>query len=559
MRSLLVWGAAALVACTSAQEDVSGSQSPPPKVPGGPEVPAGVTLDAAPSALHPLTPTQYRRTVRDLLGLTDADVASIKIPTDAGGIPSLLTVSKLDDAATQLTALGAHKKIATCDVAGAGTADCATKFITDFGTKAFRHPVTPDELSWLTGIYKTARTTFSFADSLDVLARVMLQSPQVVYVHEEGEATDGLPPGLLSVTQYELASRLSYFLWDSMPDDALFAAAAQRQLKGDGLRAQAKRMLDDPRARAKIIEFMTAWMELDGTARHVSIEEAVKDPARFPGDNAALRAAVRRETQELVGRVWEQGGKVDALFTSTDAFVNGPLAALYGVKDGAPQGDTWAWVTLPAAQRAGIATRAAFLLVYANPDIPSPIRRGSAVWREFMCTTFPPPPPAAMDVMIKGGETDPSGKPLSIRQTVDAKTMLDPVCASCHQKLNPTGFAFGHYDALGQWQDKEKGVSPAGVTYTADIDTAGDLLGSDVAGALDGAVALSAKLAASRQVKDCIASRTWRAAFARDVGAQEATSLKYVQDRLAASGSLRDALVGLIDSPAFQYMRKGTP
>jgi hypothetical protein len=556
MRSLSVWAAAALVACTSTSEDVTGSASKPNGT--APDVPAGVTLDAAPSALHPLTPAQYRRTMRDLLGLADADVASIKIPTDAGGIPSLLTVSKLDDAATQLTALGAHRKLATCDVGGSGSTECATKFITDFGSKAFRHPVTPDEVTWLTGIYTSARLSFSFADSLDVVARVMLQSPQVVYVHEEGEPADGLPAGLLAVTQYELASRLSYFLWDSMPDDALFAAAAQKQLKGDGLRAQAKRMLDDPRARTKIVEFMTAWMELDGTARHVSIEEAVKDPARFPGDNPALRAAVRRETQELVGRVWEQGGKVDALFTSTDAYVNGPLAALYGVKNG-PTGDAWAWVTLPADQRAGIATRAAFLLVYANPDIPSPIRRGSAVWREFMCTTFPPPPPAAMDVMIKGGETDPSGKPLSIRQTVTAKTMLDPVCMSCHQKVNPTGFAFGHYDALGQWQDKEKGVSPAGVTYTADIDTTGDLMGSDVAGPLDGAVALSAKLATSRQVKDCLASRTWRAAFARDVGDEEATSLKYVQDRLAASGSLRDALVGLIDSPAFQYMRKGTP
>jgi Protein of unknown function (DUF1592)/Protein of unknown function (DUF1588)/Protein of unknown function (DUF1595) len=555
MRTWWLWSAATLVACTSTSDDF-GAGAPAGKP--GPDVPAGVTLDAAPTSLHPLTPDQYRNTVRDLLGLADADVAAIKIPTDEGGIPSLLTVSKLDDAATQLTALGAHKKLVGCDVAGAGSADCATKFITDFGTKAFRHAITPDEVAWLTGIYNQAHQSFSFADSIDVLARVVLQSPQVVYVHEEGEARPGLPDGVLGLTPYETASRLSYFLWDSMPDDALFAAAAQNQLTGDGLKAQATRMIADPRARAKIIGFVTTWTELDGTARHVSIEEAVKDPTRFPLDNAALRAAVRRETQEFVGKVWDNGAKVTDLFTSTDAYVNGPLAKLYGLPSG-PAGDAWQWTTLPAAQRAGLATRAAFLLVYANPDIPSPIRRGSAVWREFMCTTFPPPPPAAMDVKVSGGETDSAGHPLSIRDTVVAKTTLDPICSSCHNKVNPAGFPFGHYDALGQWQDKENGVSPAGVAYSAPIDASGELVGSDVAGPVDGAVQFSAKLAASRQVKDCLASRYWRAAFARDTATQEVTSLKYVQDRLASSGSFKDALLALVDSPAFQYMRKGTP
>src|SRR5207244_1895914 len=124
------------------------------------------------------------------------------------------------------------------------------------------------------------------------------------------------------------------------------------------------------------------------------------------------------------------------LFSSPDAYVNAPLAKLYGVTNG-PTGDAWQWVTLPAGQRAGLATRAAFLLVYSNPDIPSPIRRGSAVLREFMCVNFPPPPPAAMDVKITGGGTDPNGKPLSIRDTVNTKTMNDPVCASCHTKVNP--------------------------------------------------------------------------------------------------------------------------
>jgi hypothetical protein len=164
-----------------------------------------------------------------------------------------------------------------------------------------------------------------------------------------------------------------------------------------------------------------------------------------------------------------------------------------------------------------------------------------------------------MDVKISGGEADPSGKPLSIRDTVNAKTLQDPVCAGCHSRVNPAGFVFGHYDALGQWQDVEQGVSPAGVAYTAPIDATGDLLNTDVAGQVDGSVAFSAKLAQSRKVKDCLATRYWRAAFERDPADQETTSLKYVQERLASSGSFKDALLGVIDSPAFQFMRKGAP
>src|SRR4029079_5219626 len=116
---------------------------------------------------------------------------------------------------------------------GAATDDCAKKFITDFGARAFRRPLTTDETTWLTGVYGAAKAQFNFADSIDVVTRVMLQSLQFVYVREEGEAFANLPAGLLKVTQYELAPRLSYLLVDSMPDDALFKAAADKQLTVD--------------------------------------------------------------------------------------------------------------------------------------------------------------------------------------------------------------------------------------------------------------------------------------------------------------------------------------
>jgi hypothetical protein len=557
MRSLWLVATLALGACLPSFDRGSNREGGPNGASGPAGVPPGVTLDAAPVVMHRLTPQQYRHTVRDLLGLTDADVASIKLPVDDGTLPSLLTVSQLDDNAAALVALGAHKKLVPCDI-NQGDDACAAKFISAFATKAFRHPITAQELGWATNVFASAKAQFSFAESIDVVVRAILQSPQLVYLREEGESEKDLPAGMLRVGQYELASRLSYLFWDSMPDDALFDAATKKELTSDGLRAQATRMLADPRARTKMVQFVSTWLELDGTAKHVSIEEAVKDPARYPLDSAALRKAVRREMEEFVGHVWDRGASVNELFTSTDAYVNGPLAELYGVTNG-PKGDTWSWVTLPADKRGGLLTRAAFLLVYANPDIPSPIRRGAAIWREFMCTTFPPPPPAAMDVKIQGGGTDASGKPLSIRDNVDARTLGAPECAGCHSKINPAGFALGHFDALGQWQDVERGTAPGGAPYSATIDDTGELVGSDVPGVVGGAVQFSAKLASSRQVKDCVASRVWRSAFGRDVAPQESSSLRYVQDRLASSGTLREAMLAVVESPAFQFMRKAAP
>jgi hypothetical protein len=539
-----------------------GSAPPGTGSPGDPggALPAGTTLDAAASTLHRLTPLQYAYTVRDLLGLADADVANVKVALDEGVIPSLLTISSLDDAATLLASLRAHWKAVPCDPMSAGSPECATQFINDFASRAFRHPVTPDELQWLQGVYVKARAQFGFADSIDALARVILQAPSLFYVHEEGEAAEGLPEGLYRVAPYEMASRLSYLFWDSMPDADLFGAAAQRRLASAGdLQQQARRMLADPRARAKVIRFVTKWTELDGTTRHVSIEEAPKDPKQFPLDNPAMRSAMRQEIGELVGHVWDTGGSVSDLFTSNQAYVNGPLAQLYGVAGGPTTADSWAWVSLDPMKRAGLATRAAFLMIYSAPDIPSPIRRGSAVWREFMCFTFPPPPPDAMDVKITGGAQDASGMHLTIRQTVDLRTNVSSNCTGCHSIVNPAGFPFSHYDAYGQWQDVEVGTAPDGTKYSLPIDASGELKNSDVPGPVDGAVALSQKLAQSRTVKDCVASRWWEEAFGRPPVEPEKTSIAYVRDQLAATGNLPEALVAIVASPAFQYLRKEAP
>lgn len=556
----LVWVAAAICgACTGLVGELpvqSTTSAPEPKVDGpiAPELLVPPPKDAAEPQLRRLSAPQLAASVRDVLGIDDGDASEFLIPIDESTIPSLLTVERLRAAAAAVTSLRAHHRFVPCAVDGAGTEACAQEFIETFAGRVFRRPLTAEELDGLMTTYREAQTQFGFVDSLDLITEVIFQSPQFVYVFEEGRDEPGLPAGLRRLTSYELATRLSYFLWDTTPDDALLAAAASNRLDDDQqLGAEVERMLADPRAKAKLIDFVTRLMELDGTARHVSIEEAVKDPNLYPLDNPALRQAMRKEIGEFVGRVLDEGGSISELFLSRQAYVNGPLAQLYGLSDGPSRPDEWSWVTLPSEQRAGVATRAAFLFVYAAPDIPSPIRLGAAVWRDFFCYNFPPPPPEAADVKIVPGEGQ--GQDPSIRRAVENKTSAD-LCRGCHSKMNPAGFAFGHYDAIGQWQDEERGTTPAGVAYQTAIDASSQLIGSDVEGAFDGAIALSAKLAESRQVRNCFGAKLWSTAFGRAPATGEEKSLAWIQARLAESGSLKEALVDLIQSPGFRYVRK---
>lgn len=556
MRRWLLVGSLLLAACSVSDEN-NGKRSPRAPSPQD-ELPPGVVLDAAPASLRRLTPAQYKNTMRDLLGLSEADATTLVLPNDTGATPSVLTVTRLDEHAAAITTKGAHRRFVPCDVAGDVPSSCVDKFIDDFGSKAFRHPITDEERSWLKGIYDTARKTLPGTDAIDIVTRVILQAPALVYVHEEGEAKPGLPAGLLRLRPHEIASRLSYFMWDTMPDDALLQAASDGRLATSaGIKDQVTRMLDEPRTRAKMVSLVSSWLELDGSPRHVSIEEAVKAPSLYPLDNPSLRVALRTELESFVARVWDNGGSVADLLSSKEAYVNGPLAKLYGVTNGPADDKTWSWVTLPP-QRAGILTRGAFLLVYSNPDIPSPIRRGSAIWRELLCATFPPPPPEAMDVKVVGGTTGAGGKPLSIREIVETKTM-SAQCSGCHARINPAGHPFGHFDALGQWTDKENGVTPDGKTYTAEIDATGQLTGSDVPGTLDGAVAFSEALGKSAKVRECVARRYFNSAFGREATAEESTSLTYAEGRITETGSMREAVLAIVQSPAFQYLRKEVP
>ena len=544
---------ALLLACDGQIADPRGSGG----AGGGPGGPGGggaaLCEEGVPSVeareLRRLTPAQLRNTLRDLVG----DPGLEPNIDDDANVLTERGVRQLRTAAELIVSRRDHwtRTVFPCDPAGPADDACAEQMVDDFAQRAFRRPPTAEEREWLLGIYGDARAELGFADALEVLAQVILQSPQLVYVQEEGVAREGLPDGLRALTSWEVASRLSYFLWNTMPDDALFAAAASGTLETEaGLREQVERMLADPRAEHTLQSFFWQWLQLDGGQLHHALEDTDKDAEMFPEYGSELQAAMRTELEAFVRRVvLEEGGGFDALLTDNRAYVNGPLAALYGVEDGPATADEWAWVELDDAQRGGLLTRAAFLTVFASSDVRSPIRRGVFVVEEVLCNGLGEPPPNASDVPVGGGEVeDGSGGTVvrTVREDVEARTGGEP-CSTCHSVINPVGFAFEHYDAIGRWQNHE-------LQTGLPIDSTGRLQGSDVDGDLADALDLSRRLARSERVRGCFADRWMTRALGEKPGTADACSRQAVQQRFRETGDIRELLVSIVTSDTFRYL-----
>lgn len=499
---------------------------------------AGTTVALADLPLRRLSSAQYTATVRDLLG--DPGFAA-PLDDDAQVITER-GVRQLRDAAEQAIARKAEwsRDVFPCDTAGPRDEACVRELITDFGGRAFRRPVTPEEHAGLMDVYRATVADLTFAESLEVVVEVILQSPQLVYV-DDGDGTRA--PGTYPLDGFSIASRLSYFLWGTMPDDLLFqAAAAGRLIEPAGLRAEAERMLADPRAAKTIERFVWRWLQLDGGRLHHALEDAIKDDALFPEYGPALQAAMRTELEAFVRRVvLTEGGTFQDLLESRWAYVNAELAELYGVANG-PSGQDWAWVELPATERAGILTRAAFLTVFASAKVQSPIRRGVFVIEELLCGELGDPPPNANDVPVVGGTVE--GVVRTVRQDVEARTSGD-TCAGCHSVINPTGFAFERFDAIGRHRTTELGTR-------LPIDSSGALRGSDVDGPVAGALELSRKLGSSRVAQACFARRWASAALGQQLHTVDRCFVEQQTPRFFASGSVRDLILDLVTSAAFR-------
>ncbi|AKF08049.1 DUF1592 domain-containing protein [Sandaracinus amylolyticus] len=547
-RPSLLLAAVLASACTG---DLGGgpagpSGSSPRPGPGGPGEPVACDTgipQVAPAPLRRLTPLQYRNTVRDLLG----DPGYTPNVDDEAPVITERGVRQLRDAAELAIARRSSwsREIFPCDTSGAANDACASEFIDTFGARAFRRPLDDDDRSALLDAYRNALANdLTFGEAMEIVLEVILQSPEVVYFEEHGApgATDATRP----LSQYEVASRLSYFLWNTTPDDTLLGAARDGSLDAAGLRAQAERLLDDPRAEETLQSFFWEWLQLGGGRLHHALESTSKDETLYPEYDAELQAAMRTELEALVRDTFARGGSFEDLLTTRRAYVNGPLAAVYGV-DGPTSADDWQWVELDPTQRAGLLTRAAFLTVFSSATVQSPIRRGVFVVEEVFCVELGTPPPNASDVVVDGGDDGDGLR--TVRQDVTART-TSGTCSSCHSLINPVGFAFEHYDGIGRHRTEE-------LTTGLPLDASGVVAGTDVDGAVRDAVELSTRIATSARARACFSNRWLERALGRVPARLDTCSMERISERFRESGSMRELVLAIVESDAFRYVNVG--
>lgn len=523
---------------SSGGEGSSGGAEPDAPVPACGAVPV---VQSRP--LRRLTPTQYRNTMRDLLGDPEFEgpYDDVEATITEDGVREFRAGAEQAIANVDRWAAG----LVPCDLGGAADLECPLQVVDTLAPRAFRRPLTDEERAWLLSIYEDTEAEAGFRSGMEALLGSILQAPAFAYLIETGTPLDS-DPTFLALDDYTLASRLSYFLWDTMPDQALLDAAEAGELGTPaGLEAQVDRMLADPRTREKFADVTRGWFHLDGTEVKPGLFDVNKDTDLFPEHSFSLAFAMRREFEALVERTLLDAGDFSALFSSREAYVNASLAALYGVQG--PADDTsWAWVELDPQQRAGLLTRAAFLTTYASPVAQSPIRRGVFVFEDLLCRELDDPPPNASDVPVDGGVHD--GEVITVREEVELVTQ-GADCSGCHVIINNIGFAFEHYDALGRWQETE-------LLTGLPIDTSGALVGSDVDGALADAVELSERLADSRTVQACFAERWFAEALGSELDEMESCSAEHALATFAETGRVRDLLVGVATSDAFRFIKR---
>ena len=338
-----------------------------------------------------------------------------------------------------------QKRLLFCGPAdGESGESCARQIIGSFASRAFRRPARDDEVNRLLGLYRSAREQGqTFEEGCKLSLTAVLVSPQFLYRIELDPADNPTRPHALS--DYELASRLSYFLWSSMPDDRLFELAAQARLhEPDVLDDQVKRMLADRKSAAFIDNFAGQWLELRNLAN------ANLDPGKFP-EFSGLRDDMRREAELFFESIVRDNRSVLDLIDGKYTFVNERLAKLYGING--ISGDDFRRVQLTggqAARRGGVVTMAACVTVSALPNRTSPVRRGKFILDQILGTPPPPPPPDVPPLSEK--QTDLAGA--SLRQRMEAHRQ-NPSCAACHARMDPLGFALENFDAIGRWRDRD--------------------------------------------------------------------------------------------------------
>lgn len=409
----------------------------------------------------------------------------------------------------------------------------ARAFITAFGRRAYRRPLTLEEVERHLQIFNTGVSAPAdlgpFESGVRLVVQTMLQSPLFLYRVETSEAEVA---GTIPLGDHEIAAKLSYMLWNTMPDQLLFTAADAGQLTTvAGVEAQAKRMLDHPRAHAMVAAFHYQLLKVD---HYIDV---YKDPVKFPTFDKSLNDAMITETMMFVEDVvFAQNGDLATLLTAPYTFVNSALAPLYGV---APPADPaqFARVDLDPSRRAGVLTQIGFLASNAGAFENDPIHRGVFLNLQLLCTGLPPPPNVIPPL-------PPPMAGQTLRERIDGHTGKGTCGEGCHGYLiNPLGFAFENYGPLGEWQTMDAGKP---------IDATAEFSFKSGNQSYDGGVELAQLIADSEEAHRCYVGHLIEYGYARNLKPADYRVIDRVApDSQSGELSIKQIILELTKDPAF--------
>jgi hypothetical protein len=500
---------------------------------------------AGPRPLLRLSRTEYLNTVRDLLGVDPGPLEAM-LPADTedgstgfmlGGVVTRVELDRFMEAAEVVgqSVPGKLASLLPCQPAGKEDA-CARDFVAAFGRRAYRRPLAPAEIDGLQAHYARARKELGldFPNAVRVVVQTMLSSPHFLYHWERGAVPAVVEGGLVRLSPWEVASRLSYFLWGTMPDEELFNAAEAGKLGAvAGIQAQARRLLASPRAWDAVRTFHLQWLGLTDLA------SMSKDTKIFKDFRASLVESMGKETEAFLRATFFDGGdgKLSTLLTAPHAYVDERLAKHYGLAG--VTGAQFRKVDLDPMQRAGVLTQAAFLSQHALANAGSPVKRGHFVRERLLCDRVPLAP---ANVEVNPPKPDPK------KQTRElyAEHVQDPGCAGCHALMDPLGFAFEVYDGVGLFRREEAG-RPIDATGTATLRS-----GATVR--FDGAPDLVRKLLPTAEVEECLARSWLRFGLGRFEDEAEAGSVAAARQAFSAAGrDVRELVLAVVETKAFLY------
>lgn len=420
-----------------------------------------------------LNRAEYNNTIRDLVGVDFRPADDF--PSDDVGegfdnigdvltLPPLLLEKYLSAAEAVVDAARGNEMAAAQMFAGADSIDAKRQKLTDFATRAFRRPASDLEIDRLLGLMKFARDGGASPDlAFDAAYQAILASPHFLFrVESDGERKD--KEVVRPLTDFELASRLSYFLWSSMPDERLFQLAKEERLRDPAvLETEVLRMLADPKSSALVDNFFGQWFQLR------DLETLNPDQEAFPQFDEALRTAMRRETEIFVEAIIREDRSVLEILSADFTYVNERLARHYGI--GGVTGDTFQRVGL-TGQRRGVLTHGSVLLLTSNPTRTSPVKRGKWILDNILGEP-PPPPPEGVEELEEGEDLG------TLRQRLEEHRNNES-CAVCHRKMDALGFGLENFDAIGAWRERDGryDIDPAGVLPGGgEFSGASDLMG----------------------------------------------------------------------------------